>query len=91
MKRYYQLVESMRTDKDLYDPRVSPGQTFYLASEADAEIAKLKEEVAMYRKYEHIEGQHEETGRIWGGPRYKLPDRYFEISNESGEPGDKSK
>ncbi len=43
MKRYYQLVDSMRTDKDLYDVRVSPGHTFYLASEADAEIAKRDE------------------------------------------------
>jgi hypothetical protein len=37
-----------------------------------------------YRSYEHIEAQHGETGRMWMGPRYKLPVGYHEVSNESG-------
>lgn len=48
---------------------------------------KAEREVERLRLYEHIEGQHSETGRIWTGPRHKLPPGYAEVSNESGEPG----
>lgn len=61
-----------------------------LAGEAEAlraRVAELEAALARQRDYESIEGQHGETGRTWIGPRYKLPPGYFEIANESGEPG----
>lgn len=44
---------------------------------AEARIRELE-------RYEYIEAQHVETGRLWFGPRYRMPPGYAEISNESG-------
>jgi hypothetical protein len=54
---------------------------------AEDAAANLEAEILRLRAYEHIEGQHGETGRIWAGPRYKMPAGFFEVSNESGDPG----
>jgi hypothetical protein len=76
-------------------------EDFDLLDEAAAEIERLRNactsyeiqanrdalEIERLRAYEHIEGQHGETGRIWAGPRYKMPAGFFEVSNESGDPG----
>ena len=36
---------------------------------------------------EHINAQHEETGRLWSGPRCDLPSRYIEIPYIPPAPG----
>lgn len=50
-------------------------------------IERLRQQRDMLARCEHIEAQQDETGRIWSGPRYKMPARFHEISNESGIPG----
>ena len=56
----------------------------------ESDYDALRARVAELRLYEHIEGRHEESGLMWSGPRYRLPPEFFEVSNESGEPGERA-
>lgn len=57
------------------------------AEDKRARVAELEATVARYRQYEYVEARHDETGRSWFGARYNIPERFHEVSNESGVPG----
>jgi hypothetical protein len=55
-------------------PPAEPGYLPWLEHRISNLAAKLVEA----QKNEHVHAQHGETGRQWGGPRYKLPEGFFE-------------
>jgi hypothetical protein len=53
-----------------------------MADQLIAAESRVKE----LERYEHIEAQFGETGPKWWGARYKMPQGYEEVSNDSGVP-----
>lgn len=54
--------------------------------EARSALTAAEKRVRDLERYEHIEAQQGETGRMWWGARYKMPSGYTEVSNDSGVP-----
>jgi hypothetical protein len=44
---------------------------------------RLQVEVDRLKRREHVDAQHEETGRYWAGPRGRIPPRFFETPESS--------
>jgi hypothetical protein len=44
---------------------------------------RLQAEVDRLKRREHVDAQHEETGRYWAGPRERIPPRFFETPEPS--------
>lgn len=85
-------IDALRAEVDAF--REDAANYYRVAKEADAQqaalrarVAELEATVARYRQYEYVEARHDETGRSWFGARYNIPERFHEVSNESGVPG----